>query len=79
MHCMIWYTGTFGITAIGLLYKLDDMVKCVCYMGFVSNGCFMASTALTGGHYRTNIISGVGRLRSNSVVLLVLCTVVYNI
>jgi hypothetical protein len=30
------------------------------------------------GHYRTDIISGVGHPRSDSVVLLVLCMVVYN-
>jgi hypothetical protein len=32
-----------------------------------------------GGHYRTNIISNVGHPRSDSVVPLVLCMVVYNI
>ena len=31
-----------------------------------------------GGHYRINIVSGVGHLRSNSVVPLVLCTVACN-
>ena len=64
--------------AIGLLYKLHDMVKCVCYMSFGSNGSFMIGTALMGSHYRTNIISGVGHPKSDSVVLQVLCTVVYN-
>jgi hypothetical protein len=52
---------------------------CVCYMGLGSNGCFMASVALTGGHYRTDIISGVGHLRSDLVVPLMLCMVAYNI
>jgi hypothetical protein len=47
---------------------------CVCYMG-----CFVTSIALIGDHYRTYIISGVGHPRSDSVVLLVLWTVVYNI
>ena len=50
----------------------------VCYMSFESSGCFVAGTALMGGHYRTNIISSVGHLRSDSVVSLVLCTVVCN-
>jgi hypothetical protein len=36
--------------------------------------CFVSPS----GHYRTNIINGVGYLRSNSVVPLVLCTVVCN-
>jgi hypothetical protein len=97
---MTWYTSTCSITAIGLLYRLDDMVECVCYMGLVSNRCFMASAtlvecvcymglisnrcfmaniALTGGHYRMDIISGVGHPRSCWVMLLVLYTVVYNI
>ena len=44
----------------GLIVYVNLMVKCVCYMGLGFNGCFMASTALTSGHYRTNIIGGVG-------------------
>jgi hypothetical protein len=79
MHCMTRYTSTCGIMAMGLLYRLDDMVKCVCYMGLGSNGCFMAGVALMGGHYRMDIISSVGHPRSDLVVPLVLCTVVYNI
>jgi hypothetical protein len=39
----------------------------------------MADATLTGGHYKTNIISNVGHLRSDSVVSLMLCVVVYNI
>ena len=50
----------------------------VCYIGFGSNGSFVIATALMGSHYRTNIISGVGHPKSNSVVLLVLCLVAYN-
>ena len=52
---------------------------CIYYMGLGSNDCFMAGTALTGGHYRTNIINGVGHPRSDSVVSLVLYTIVNNI
>ena len=52
---------------------------CECYMDLGSNGCFMAGAALTGGHYRTNIISSVDYLRSDSIVLLVLCMATYNI
>jgi hypothetical protein len=76
---MTWYTGTCSITAMGLLYELYDMVKCVCYMGIESNDCFIANVALTGSHYRTDIISGVGHLRSDLIVPLVLCTIAYNI
>jgi hypothetical protein len=76
---MTLYADTCSITAMSLLYGRYDMVKCMCYMGLESNGCFMAGGALTGGHYRTNIISGVGHPRLDSVVPLVLCTAAYNI
>jgi hypothetical protein len=38
----------------------------------------VADAALEGGHYRTNIISGVGHLRLDLIVPLVLCMVVCN-
>jgi hypothetical protein len=38
----------------------------------------MAGAALTGGHYRTDINSGVGHRRSDSIVLLVLRTLASN-
>jgi hypothetical protein len=51
------------------------MVKCVC-VGFGSNGYVTKTQPFpTGGHYRTNVISGVGHLRSNSILPLVLRTV----
>jgi hypothetical protein len=52
---------------------------CVHYIGIGSNGCFMIDIALTSGHYRMDIISGMGHPRSDLVVLLVLCIVAYNI
>jgi hypothetical protein len=39
---------------------------------------FAAGATLTGSHYKMDIISGVGHLRSDSVVPPVLCTVVCN-
>jgi hypothetical protein len=39
----------------------------------------MTDAALTDGHYRIDIISGVGYPRSDSVMPLVLCMVAYNI
>ena len=63
----------------GFTIYVNSMVKCVYYMGLRSNGYFMVGTALTGNHYRTDIISSVGQPRSNSIVLLVLCTIMYNI
>jgi hypothetical protein len=62
-----------------LIIHVNFMVICVYYMGLGSNGCFMASAALTDGHYRTYIISNVGHPRLDSIVPLVLCTIVYNI
>jgi hypothetical protein len=54
------------------------MVKCV-GVGFGSNGFVTkAQPFLIGGHYRTNIISDVGHLRSDLVMLLLLCTVACN-
>jgi hypothetical protein len=76
---MTWYIGMYGIMVMDLLHMLILCQMCVCYMGLGSNGCFMASVALTGGHYRMDIISGVGHPRSDSVVPLMLCMVTYNI
>jgi hypothetical protein len=77
---MTWYTGMCEITAMDLLYiYILTLWSNVCYMGFGSNGYFIANTALTSNHYRTNIISGVGYPRSDSIVSLVLCVVAYNI
>ena len=70
-----WYVRDDGH---GLTIHVNFMVKCVCYMGLQFNGCFMTDITLMGGHYRVYIISGVSHLRSDSVVLLVLWTVVYN-
>jgi hypothetical protein len=39
----------------------------------------VASTALTGGHYKMDIISDVGHSRSASVVPLVLCMIACDI
>ena len=64
--------------AMSILYRLD-MVKYVCYMGLGSNGCFVTGASLMSGHYKTDIISGMGHPRSDSVVLLVLCKVTYII
>jgi hypothetical protein len=64
---------------MSLLYKLSDIVKCMCYIDLRSNGCFVTSVASMGDHYKTDIISGVGHPRSNSVVPLALCMITYNI
>jgi hypothetical protein len=51
----------------------------VCYMGLKSNSCFVTGAALKGNHYWTYIISGVGHLRSDSVMPLMLWMIAYNI
>ena len=73
---MVYYVRDNGH---GLTIYVNFMVKCVCYMGLGSNGYFVIGVALTGNHYKLDIISDVGHLRSDSVVPLVLCMVAYNI
>jgi hypothetical protein len=65
MHCMTWYISACSITTLCLLYRLNDMVKYVRYIGFGSNGYFVTGATLMGGHYMTYIISGVGHPRLN--------------
>jgi hypothetical protein len=48
-------------------------------MGLRSNGCFVISVALMGSHYKTYVISSVCHSRLDSIRLLVLWTVAYNI
>jgi hypothetical protein len=57
------------------------MVMCVYVLGGFGSNCFVTKVQPfpMDGHYRTDIISGVGHSRSNSVMLLVLCTVACNI
>jgi hypothetical protein len=55
------------------------MVKYVCYIDLESNSCFVIVATLTDDHYKTYIISGVGYLRLNSVMPLVLWMVEYNV
>jgi hypothetical protein len=51
---------------------------CVVLYGPWIQWLFVDSTALKGGHYRTDIISNVGHLRSHLVVPLVLYMVACN-
>ena len=58
-----------------LLYGLTLWSMCV-WWGFGSNGFVTKAQPFPmDGHYRMDIISGVGHSRSNSVMLLVLYTV----
>jgi hypothetical protein len=79
LHCMTWYIGACSIMAIGLLYILVLWSNVsVLYKPWIQ-WLLVAGVALMGSHYRTNIISGVGHLRLDSVVLPVLCTIACNI
>ena len=69
VHRYVRYNGN------GLTIQVNFMVKCV-YMGFGSNGFVTKTQSFPmDGHYKMDIISGVGHPRSDLVVLLVLCTV----
>ena len=64
-------------TAIGLLYRLHIMVKCVCYTGHLIHWFRDYSVTSPNGSVtigRTSLV-GVGHSRSDSVVLLILCTI----
>ena len=64
--------------AIGLLYGLALLSMCVCG-GFGSNDSLpMMQPFPMDGPYRTDVIMGVGHLKSDSVVPLVLCTVYFR-
>ena len=64
-----WYVRYNGH---GLTIRVNFMIKCVC-VDFGSND-FVTKTQPfpMDGYYRTDVISGVGYLRSDSVVPLVL-------
>jgi hypothetical protein len=63
---------------MGLIYRFNDMVKCVYYMSLGSNGYFVIGASLTTDHYRIDIISSVDYPSSDLIVPLVLCMVAYN-
>jgi hypothetical protein len=77
LHCMTWYTGKCGIITVGLLYMLT-LWSNVCVMWALDPIVVPGGTALMGGHYKMNIICGVGHQRSDSIVPLMLCIVVCN-
>jgi hypothetical protein len=67
-----------SIIVIDLLYELVLWSMCVWRgrRGFGSNGFVIKMRPFSmDGHYMTDFISGVDYLRSNLVVLLVLCTI----
>jgi hypothetical protein len=71
-----WYVR---YNSYGLTIWVNFMVNmCVCVLGggFGSNGFVTKVQPFPmDGHYRTNINSGVGHLRSELIVSLVLCMV----
>jgi hypothetical protein len=68
-----------GDNGHGLTIHVNFMVKCMCVNGLGSNDCFVTRAALMSGYYKTYIISGVGHLRLDLVISLVLSMTAYNI
>jgi hypothetical protein len=66
-----------GIMAMDLSYGLALWSMCVCGRGGFGSNDFVTKiqSFLMDGHYRTDVISSVGYLRSDSIVPLVLHTV----
>ena len=65
----------YGSNGHGLTIRVNFMVKCVC-VDFGSNGFVTKMQPFPmDGNYMTDVISGVGHLRLDPVVLLVLHTV----
>jgi hypothetical protein len=77
LYRMTWYTGTCSNNGHGLIIHVNFMVKCVCYMGALDPmvSWSRCNHSLWLGHYRTDVISGVGHPRLDSIVPLVLRTV----
>jgi hypothetical protein len=76
---MTWYTGTCDSNCHELTIHVRFMIKCVCYTGiwihwFYDHGVAIPNGLVTIG--RTPLV-GVGHLRSDSVVSLMLYTVCY--
>jgi hypothetical protein len=72
-----WYVRYKRLWAYYIDFILYSM--CVLYGGFRSNSFVTKTQSFPmDSHYMMNIISGVGHLRLNSIVSLVLCMVVCN-
>jgi hypothetical protein len=74
---MTWYTGTCGSNGHELTIHVSFMIKCVYYTGlwihwFCDLGATIPNGSVTIG--RTSLV-GVGYLRSDSIVSLMLCRV----
>ena len=70
IHWYVQYNGH------GLTIRVSFMVNVCVWKGFGSNGFVTKMQSFPmDGYYRTYVISGVGHLRSNSVVSLVLHTI----
>ena len=75
VHWYVWYNGH------RLTIRVSFMVNvCVWGGGFGSNSFVTKMQHFpVNGYYRTNVISGVGHPRSDSVVLLVLRMICYAV
>ena len=78
-NCIVRYGTPIRavVMAMGLLYRLALWSVCV-WEGFRSNDSWpMMQSFPMDGHYRTNVISGVGHSRSDLVMTLVLRTICF--
>jgi len=63
LHCMTWYTGTCGRTAMNLVYGLRPMATEIynyVMMGFGSNGCFVTGAPCLNWGHGYNFASSLG-------------------
>jgi len=67
LHCITWYTGTFGRTAIGLLYRIDPVVTYI--YGYAIIGLRFNSCLNVWHGY--SFASSLGHPRSGSIRLLI--------
>jgi hypothetical protein len=77
LHCMTWYTNTYGSIGYGLTVHVSFMVKCVCYTRLWIHWFHDLNATIPNGSVTTGWTSlvGVGHSRSDSIVPLMLCTV----
>jgi hypothetical protein len=77
LHHMTWYTGTCGSNGHKLTIHISFMIKCVCYTGLWIHWFCDPSATIPNGLVTIGWTSlvGVGHLRSDSIMPLMLRTI----
>ena len=80
MHRITWYASISSINSHELIYRLHTMIKFVGVIWRLGSNGFLTKVQPFPmvGHYRMDAISGMGHPRSDSVMPLLLRTVVCN-